>query len=159
MSPAGTFEGTNVDGAMWQAIGEHVKSAHVAVYSGWRAGVNLAMPGRALHVDQQRVSAGFFRVLGVTPLYGREFTEEEDRAGGPNAVILSHGLWRRAFGADPSVVGTTVLVRGDAHQIVGVTPAGFNFPDAIVRLYMPLRIDSTKADARDCCCANCDRSP
>ncbi|HUF24780.1 MAG TPA: ABC transporter permease [Vicinamibacterales bacterium] len=142
VSPRGTFEGTSVDGAMWEAIREYVKSADVAVYSDWRGGVNLALPGQALNVDQQRVSAGFFRVLGVTPLYGREFTGEEDRAGGPNAVILSHGLWRRAFGADPSVVGTTALVRGDAHQIVGVMPETLR-ASAPTDLWTPVRASRT----------------
>jgi predicted permease len=142
MSPRGRFAGTSVDGAMWEAIREHVTSAGVAVYSDWRAGVNLALPGQALNVDQQRVSAGFFRVLGVTPLYGREFTADEDRAGGPNAVILSHGLWRRAFGADPSIVGSTVLVRGDAHQIVGVMPETLR-ASAPADLWTPIRASRT----------------
>ncbi len=142
VSPRGVFEGAAVDGAAWERIREHVKSADVAVYSDWRAGVNLAMSGQALHVDQQRVSAGFFRVLGVPPALGREFTPEEDRAGGPNAVILSHGLWLRAFGADPAAVGRRVLVRGEAHEIVGVMPADFRSSMA-VDLWTPLRPSRT----------------
>ncbi|MDQ3068788.1 MAG: ABC transporter permease [Acidobacteriota bacterium] len=125
MSPRGTFASGSIDGATWEAIQKHVTSADVAVYSDWRAGVNLATGGQAINVDQQRVSAGYFRVLGVGPALGREFTADEDRAGGPNAVLLSHGLWQRAFGASPSVLNASVLVRGEPHTVVGIMPESY----------------------------------
>jgi len=76
-------------------------------------------------VQQQRVGAGFFRVLGVAPAIGREFSADEDRPGGPAAALLSNRLWHAMFNGDPSVVGTTLVVRGEAAPIVGVMPAGF----------------------------------
>src|SRR5688500_4109857 len=85
VSQRGVSQGIGIDGAMWEAIQRHVTSADAAVYSDWRAGVNLATTGSAINVDQRRVSAGFFRVLGVSPALGREFTPDEDRQGGPNA--------------------------------------------------------------------------
>jgi len=124
-TPRGSGVQGAIDGAMWEAMRQHVTSADIAVYSDWRAGVNLATSGQAINVDQVRVSAGFFRVLGVAPFMGREFSADEDRDGGPNAVILSHGLWQRAFGGDPSVLDRTVLVRGEGHRVVGIMPAGF----------------------------------
>ncbi len=75
-----------------------------------------------------RVSAGFFSVMGVTPALGRGFLPEEDRPGGGNVVVLSHGLWQRCFGGDPGVVGQTLLLDGESHHVVGVAPQGFSFP-------------------------------
>src|SRR5947207_4321687 len=75
-------------GATWLAIRDRATTFDAAVYSTWPAGVNITGSGRASYVHQQRVGAGFFKVLGVAPLIGREFTSEEDRAGGPPAAIL-----------------------------------------------------------------------
>lgn len=136
--PEGSDSYSSIDGAMWEAIRDHVRSAGVAVYSDWRAGVNLASAGQAVNVDQQRVSAGYFRVLGVAPAHGRAFTEQEDRDGGPHAVILSHGLWQRVFGGNPAVLDSTVLVRGEPHRIVGIMPASFR-PSVPADLWTPLR--------------------
>lgn len=139
MSPRGLSQGAAVDGAMWRAITAHLKSADAAVYSDWVAGVNLAPRGDAINVDQRRIGAGFFRVLGIAPALGREFTVDEDTAGGPNAVIISHGLWQRAFGGDPSILNSSALVRGESHTVVGIMPASFrgNFSHADV--WTPLR--------------------
>ena len=137
-SSRGAFPTIAIDGAMWGAIAQHVKSADVAVFSDWVAGANLATRGQAVNVDQRRVGASFFRVLGVAPAMGREFTPDEDRPGGPNAVILSHGLWERAFGADPSVLNSSVLVRGEPHTVVGIMPASFRGA-LTADLWTPLR--------------------
>ncbi len=67
--------------------------------------MNVGVNGSGVYVLQQRVSAGFFRVLGVAPAIGREFAESEDRAGGAPAVILSRALWTRYFNGDPNVIG------------------------------------------------------
>ncbi len=73
------------------------------------------------------VAAGFLRVLGVTPVLGRGFTDEEGRWGGPAVVILSNGFWRRRFGGDPALVGTSIDLNGEPRQVVGVLPASFDF--------------------------------
>ncbi len=98
--------------------------------------------GQAGYVLQQRVSASFFKVLGVNPLAGREFTQEEDRVGGPPVTILSYGLWKRVFNADPSVVGGRVTLRGEPYTVVGVMPPAF---ESSVRadLWTPLRPSTT----------------
>jgi len=64
------------------------------------------------------VSAGFFRVLGVLPARGREFTKEEDSPAGERVVILGDGLWRRRFGSDTGLVGKTILLNGKASTVV-----------------------------------------
>ncbi len=102
---------TSVDGRMWEAIRDGLPSVQAAVYSSWVTGVNLVAPGagggQARYVQQQRVSAGFFATLGVPPLVGRGFTSDEDRAGGPAAVVLGAPLWRALFASDPAIVGQT----------------------------------------------------
>lgn len=119
-----------VDGRTWEAVRDHADGLDRAVYSDWASGVNLAAPspggGRAvLFVQQQRVGAGFFRVLGVNPLIGREFSLDEDRAGGPPAVMLAHRLWQSVFHGEPAIVGRSVTLRGQTHIVVGVMPPGF----------------------------------
>lgn len=71
-------------------------------------------------------TASFFDVLGVAPRHGRTFSREEDAPGAQARVaVISEPLWRRTFGADPGVVGTSVLLNGEAHTIIGVMPATF----------------------------------
>jgi predicted permease len=101
-------------------------------------GINLAVQGKPEYVQQQRVSAGFFRVLGVHPLLGRDFTTDEDRPGGQAVVVLSHALWQRVLQADRAVIGRSLLLGGEASVIVGVMPAGFA-GNAPADLWAPLR--------------------
>jgi putative ABC transport system permease protein len=74
----------------------------------------------------ERVSGNLFPVLGVSPLLGRTFSADEDRAEGPRAAILSYGLWRRRFGGDESVIGHAIEVNGGSTAIVGVMPPNFS---------------------------------
>ena len=129
-------------GATWLAMRDRATTFDAAVFSTWPAGVNIAGPGQASFVQQQRVGAGFFKVLGVAPFLGREFTADEDRAGGPPAVILSHSLWRTMFGSDPAVVGRTVMIRGEAATITGIMPPGFR-GGAEADLWTPIRPSTT----------------
>ena len=73
-----------------------------------------------------RVSADYFRLLGVAPAVGRDFRAEEDAPGRNRVVMLGHGLWRRRFGADPAIVGRTIDLDGIAHEVAGVMPAAFD---------------------------------
>jgi len=72
-------------------------------------------------------TGSFFSVLGVQPRAGRVFTEEEDKQGGGDSVLLSAGAWQKRFGGDPDVLGKTLTVDGKPHTIVGVLPAGFRW--------------------------------
>ena len=81
-----------------------------------------------------RVSASYFAVLRTQPLLGRTFTATEDRIGGPPVVLLGESLWRRAFAADPRVVGQTVTLDGKPHTVIGVIPAHVGV-GVIPRLY------------------------
>jgi predicted permease len=130
------------DGRDWEAIRDGVSSLDAAVYSDWVTGVNLGVDGNGVYVQQQRVSSGFFRILGVRPAVGREFITDEDRAGGAKAVILSHALWHKYFHADASVIGRGVILRGEPYTVVGVMPAGFR-SDTKADLWTPIRPSTT----------------
>jgi predicted permease len=124
-------EHTAVDGRTWEIVRDTVVSGKRAVFRTWTGGVNLVLRDdkgaeTAHYVQQQRVGAGYFDVLGVRPMLGREISAEEDRPEGPPVVVLSAALWRRATGADPSVIGRALMLRGEPYTIVGVMPDGFH---------------------------------
>jgi putative ABC transport system permease protein len=85
----------------------------------------LIADGEAERLPGMRVSANFFQLLGVKPAIGRDFTPAEDTPAGWQVAMLSDGLWRRTFGADPSVVGRAITLSGLPFTIVGVMPASF----------------------------------
>ncbi|MCI0352748.1 MAG: ABC transporter permease, partial [Acidobacteriales bacterium] len=89
---------------------------------------NLTGGGEAERLILGRVSAGFFPLLGIEPLLGRNFHPEEDRAGAQPVVLLSQGLWRRRFGSDPDIIGKTVTLDGAGFLVVGVMTSGIRFP-------------------------------
>ena len=111
-------------GRMWFAVRDHATKVDAAVFGG-TAGVNLVSAENVAYVQQQRVSAGYFRVLGIPPMIGREFSPEEDRPGGQPVVILSYDLWRRLFNGDPGAVGKPVTLRGETYAVIGVLPSDF----------------------------------
>lgn len=110
-------------GENWFLVRDHASALEAAAFSG-ATGVNLAAGGKAEYVRQQRVSAGFFHVLGLGPALGREFTRDEDRPGGASVAVLSHALWTRAFHGDASVLGRPIMLRGEPYTVIGVMPAG-----------------------------------
>lgn len=132
------------DGRTWELVRDHAKTIDAAPYSDadWTGGVNLVTPAGAMFVKQQRVGAGFFRVLGVPPLVGREFSREEDVPNGPPLAILSYGLWQRVFHGDPAVVGRRVTLKGEPYTVVGVMPAEFRTTGP-VDVWTPLRPSTT----------------
>lgn len=137
-----TTDDTAQTGTTWQLVHEHATTVTSAAFSNWTTGVNVVANGRASHLTQQRVSAGFFDVLGVQPLIGRGFSDAEDRPGGPLAVILSHTAWTTEFRADPAALSSVISVRGEPATVVGVMPAGFA-TEVPADLWMPLRPTTT----------------
>jgi len=90
---------------------------------------NLGVKGSPQRVVGAAVSPGLFGMLGAQPLLGRTFLAEEAQPGRDHEVVLSYGLWRRAFGGKPGVVGSTIAIDGVPTTVVGVMPAGFAYPD------------------------------
>ena len=76
--------------------------------------------------DGQRVTDGYFRVLGVAPALGRDFQAADDIPHGPKVVIVSNGLWRRRFGADRTMIGRNIKLDDDPYTVIGIMPAGFD---------------------------------
>ena len=98
-----------------------------------------------------RVTAGFFAMLGVKPALGRTFAPGDDAPAAPRIVVLSDGLWRRLFAADPTVVGRTLAIDGSPYEIVGVLPERFHFaPIGVTDLWVPIdRSAETRAERVD----------
>src|SRR5688572_16070886 len=106
--------------------------------------VNLADPrtgAEPQRVTASWVTASLLPVLKVQPLLGRNFTEEEDLPNGPKVVMISEGMWRSKFGADPSVVGRMLEVNGEPRQVVAIMPSSFRFPAANIQMWAPLALD------------------
>jgi putative ABC transport system permease protein len=98
---------------------------------------NLGLSGgNPQSVTGAAVSPALFTILGINPRLGRTFLPEEAQQGHDRVVILGNGLWQRAFGADPQVVGKEVIIDGRSCQIVGVMPKGFDYPSPS-ELWMP----------------------
>jgi macrolide transport system ATP-binding/permease protein len=78
-------------------------------------------------VHTGRVSDGFFRVLGVTPILGRDFALGEDLLSAPRTAVLSYATWQKRYGSSPDILGQTVTLDGNLHTIIGVLPRDFHF--------------------------------
>src|SRR5271157_556165 len=104
----------------------------------------LTGAGDPERLEAARVTAGFFSVLGVEPMLGRGFLPAEDRPGGPQVCVLSHELWQRRFGADPTIVGWSITLDGKPYIVLGVMPARFEFVSNFKpALYVPFDLRET----------------
>jgi predicted permease len=112
----------------------------VTTYDTLGSGFNLTGDGTPERITGSRVSQSFFSVFSVRPQQGRDFLPEEDRPNAAKAVILSDGLWRRRFGADPSLVGKAIPLNGESYTVVGIMPGSFRYP-ATADLWTPVGID------------------
>jgi predicted permease len=90
---------------------------------------NLTGMGEPERLKTNMVSASFFRILGVMPIAGRNFSEQEDRLGGTPVVLVSESFWKRKFAGAPDVIGKTITLNATVHTIVGVIPGSFRFLD------------------------------
>jgi putative ABC transport system permease protein len=112
----------------------------MAAYDFQGPGLNLSGGDRPEQVKGIHVSAGYFRVFGVTPVLGRTFTAQEDVPNGPQVAVLSYSLWKRRFGGDPRLVGRPIDIGGEPTTVVGVLPAGFQ-SDPPADIFIPLQAD------------------
>src|SRR4029453_17575244 len=100
-------------------------------------------------IPSEAVSPPYFSLLGVSPPHGRVFRPEEDTVPNRDAVtILGDGLWRRRFGADPSIVGRTIELGPRAYTVVGIMPAGFTGVSDTAQLWIPFAMSGTPVDNR-----------
>ena len=135
-------------------------SASVADYLDWRAAsrtldlaayqwssLSVTDGERPEQLDAVRVSANLFDVLRTPPARGRTFAPEEEARGGARVVLVSDRFWERRWARDPGIIGRTVRLDGEPYSVVGVLPAGFQFPSPTTDLYVPLGYDATESRA------------
>jgi putative ABC transport system permease protein len=114
-----------------------------------RSSSTLTGRGEPERIPTAGASTELFSVLRVHPVLGRDFRPEEGRPGGPDVAILSDGLWRRRFQADPGVLGTSILIDGDAYTIVGILAKDFELPLAGASqadLWLPIHVPLTSTN-------------
>ena len=103
---------------------------------------NLTGAGDPQQLKAQNITANLFSVVGVKPILGRSFTEDEEKPNGPSVAILSNSLWLRRFGGDASIVGKSITIDGKSTTVVGILPAGFNLvPETDIWLPLGLPLD------------------
>jgi predicted permease len=107
----------------WQRMNRSLSSLDVFTGAGFLVRTSEGMEP----VTAGRVSGGFFRTLGVRPIFGRDFAAGEDRLGGPNVVLISYGTWLHRFGGRNDIVGQTVSLDNTAYTVLGVLPRTFSF--------------------------------
>jgi putative ABC transport system permease protein len=112
------------------------------------ASFNLTGAGEPERINGRRFSANLFRLLGVEPQLGRAFLPEEDAPGAGRVVMLSHGLWQRRFGSDPSIIGKSLTLNGQSYTVVGVMPPHFQFPSPRDELWVPIAFSPQAAANR-----------
>jgi putative ABC transport system permease protein len=135
-----------------------------ATYLDWRArtrafsgmgafryrGFTLTGDGNAEHIASVEASPALFRVLGVAPVAGRLFTDEEEQPGHERLILLSYGAWQRRFGGRADVAGQTLHLDGQTFEVVGVMPRTFQLPagDRDVEMWSPLTLDVRSLQSR-----------
>ncbi|HEU4769040.1 MAG TPA: ABC transporter permease, partial [Pyrinomonadaceae bacterium] len=124
----------------WEAIGAWAPG-----------GQNVGTQSEPLRVTAAQITRSLIDVLGVQPERGRNFTEEEDRNGGPKVAIISHGLWQKGFGGASDIIGKQIQVNSTGTTVVGVMPAGFAFPPGSndqVEVLLPFQFDQANPGNR-----------
>jgi putative ABC transport system permease protein len=106
----------------------------------WTGGprANLSAGGSVQSIHSYRVSSDFFRVFGIQPVVGRDFSREDDQPGAAPVAVISKTLWTVAFGRDPNIIGRAVSMNGESYTIVGVMPADFA-ENTDIDFWIPLR--------------------
>jgi putative ABC transport system permease protein len=143
-SPQGSGPGASVPKfAIWREQ-TNVFDA-VSAYDFAGPGLNLTGGAYPEQVKGIHVTLDYFRLFGASVERGRTFTVEEDRPHGPHVVILSDALWRRRYGADPSLVGKTIEIGGEPHSVVGIISPNFHW-DPAPDVWIPFQFDLNTND-------------
>lgn len=122
----------------WQRDNHTLESA--AAWMGGRS-ATLTGAGEATRLGVQPVSAEFFPLLRVTPMFGRTINEDDDRPNAPDVVVMSHRLWQTRFNGDRNIVGRFIQLNDTPTQVIGVMPPGFRFVYHDTDAWVPLQLD------------------
>ncbi len=107
-------------------------------------GATYVSGGRPQRLSVVRATGDFFTVLGVSPLIGRTLGRSEDTPDPAHVAVLSYGLWQAEFGGRASVLGKTIVLDGQPTRVIGVMPAGFDYPRPDAQAYLPLGLDPSR---------------
>ena len=141
------FEKFWVSPAEYRELQEHTRS--FAQIGAWRTGsASISGIENPVRVTSAGATAELFATLGVNPVLGRPYTEDEDADGAAEVAVISSGLWRSAFGSDAGIVGKSIEVNRTPTTIVGVMPDGFDVEDAGVDLWVPLQLAEDLSNQR-----------
>ena len=132
----------------------------LAALQAGNAPLGVRRAGSQAQVDTRNgeyVSGNFFRTMGVQPWIGRLMTEADDQEGAPSVAVMSYRIWKEKYGSDPSVVGATYQINGNAFTVIGVAPPGFygaklagwGMPDLWLPLTTELLIDGDTSRLKD----------
>src|SRR5829696_1870109 len=99
--------------------------------------LNLTGTGEPERLTVSGVTGNYFQTFGVVPTLGRGFSLENEKTGQDQVTVLSHELWQKRFGGDPSIVNKTIVLDGRACEVIGVLPAGLRLPQS-ADLWVPL---------------------
>jgi putative ABC transport system permease protein len=108
--------------------------------------VSGALPEK---ITEALVAPRFLEVLGVSPIMGRDFMPQEERFGGPDAVLISYRYWQRRFQGDPAAVGKKLHIGTYYYPVVGIMPASFAFPDDATDVWLPSPMDAPFGQSRE----------
>ena len=122
----------------WQQQSQSFTSLAALPATVYGYGYVLTGRGEAVQLESAKVTGSFFSLLGAQAAYGRVFNEGDDVVNGPKVVILSNGVWRERFNADPNIVGQSITLTETSFTVVGVMPAKFGFPKG-VDMWLPIR--------------------
>jgi putative ABC transport system permease protein len=125
----------------WRSRATSLESS--AIFRG--ASASLTGSGEPEQLRGWGVTADFFRMLGVAPALGRDFRAEDDVPGAPATAIITHGLWTRRFGSEPSLVGRTISLNRAPVTVIGVLPATFRNPFGAPDIFRPLQLNPVGA--------------
>jgi putative ABC transport system permease protein len=103
----------------------------------------LTGTGEPEQLSGNRISPALTRVLGIPPIVGRDFADEEEKPGAAPVAMIGEGLWKRRFGSDPTLIGRSITLNGAPTTVVGVAPAALNLISG-ADVYTPLTIDPAK---------------
>jgi len=125
--------------ASWREQSQSFEALAGVGYSNY----TLSGAGEPEQVSGNTISPVLVRVLGIPPLAGRAFTDEEEKPGAPAVAMIGEGLWKRRFGADPELIGRTLVLNGTPTTVVGIAPGGLKLISG-GDIYTPLTINPAK---------------
>jgi predicted permease len=133
---AGAIQDSSSSGDYFDGLRELTAFESQAVFR--QEDQTVELNGLPQRIHGMMVTPSWFTLLRLSPELGRPFLEEEGEMGREREVILSHGLWEQLFAGERAAIGRDLRISGQPFRVVGVMPAGFNFVDPDVRLWMPI---------------------